>query len=100
MIRDLKSYKNYYTVIKSANYLFFVFSFFSSFTGRFSLSSGVSSGDSTWSGTTEWRGWGKINVLFRVQSDHERWDVDNLLTNSNVSLSDQNSGVVNRLGQT
>lgn len=73
--------------------LFFV-SFFT--TG----SSSSLSSNSTWSSTTEWRGSSEVNVLFRFQSDHERWDADNLLTNSNVSLRNQDSSVVNRLGQT
>lgn len=42
----------------------------------------------------------KVNVLLRVQSHHERGDVDNLLTNSNVSLGDQHSGVVDRSSKT
>lgn len=75
--------------------LFFVLSFSSFRTLVVVLSS-----NSTWSSTTEWRSSSKVNVLFRFQSDHEGWNVDNLLTNSNVSLSDQDSGVVDRLGQT
>ncbi|KAH3668641.1 hypothetical protein OGAPHI_002395 [Ogataea philodendri] len=55
---------------------------------------------STWSSTTVWGSWCEINVLLRVQSHHERWDVDDLLTNGNVSLGDQDSGVVDGLGKT
>lgn len=43
---------------------------------------------------------GKVNVLLGLQSHHERWHVDNLLADSNVSLVDQHSGVVDRSGQT
>lgn len=39
-------------------------------------------------------------MLLRVKSNNERWDVDDLLADSNVALDDQNSGVVNRLGKT
>ena len=39
-------------------------------------------------------------MLLGVQSDHERRNIDDLLTNSDVSLGDQNSGVVDRSGQT
>lgn len=74
--------------------LFFV-SFFSTTSSSSSLSS-----NSTWSSTTEWRGSSEVDVLFRFQSNHERWNVDDLLTDSNVSLGNQNSGVVDRLGQT
>lgn len=74
-------------------YLLFVFSTL----GRLVL---VSSLDSTWSATTVWGVRSKVNVLLGVQSDHEGWNIDNLLTNSNVSLGDQNSGVVDRSGQT
>lgn len=38
-------------------------------------------------------------MLLRVQSHQEGGNVDNLLTNGNVSLSDQDSGVVDRSGQ-
>lgn len=38
-------------------------------------------------------------MLLRVQSHQERGNVDNLLTNGNVSLGDQDSGVVNGSGQ-
>lgn len=56
--------------------------------------------DSSSSSTPVRTGQGKVNVLLRVQSNNERWNVDNLLSNSNVSLTDENSGVVNRLGKT
>lgn len=39
-------------------------------------------------------------MLLRVQSNDERWHVDNLLSNSDVSLSDKDTSVVDRLGQT
>ena len=39
-------------------------------------------------------------MLLGVQSDGERWDVDDLLTNGNVSLGDQDSGVVDGSSQT
>ena len=39
-------------------------------------------------------------MLLRIQSDDERWDVDNLLANSDVTLLDQDSGVVDRLSET
>lgn len=39
-------------------------------------------------------------MLLRIKSDDERRDVDDLLSDSDVSLSDQDSGVVDRLGKT
>lgn len=55
---------------------------------------------STGSATTVWGGWGKVNVLLGVKSHHEGWNGDNLLTNGNVSLGNENSGVVNGSGKT
>lgn len=40
-----------------------------------------------------------VDVLLRVESDDERGDVDDLLADSDVSLSDEDSGVVDRLGE-
>lgn len=56
--------------------------------------------DSAGSATTVRRVLGEVDVLLRVQSDDERGDVDNLLTNSDVSLVDEDSGVVDRSGKT
>lgn len=56
--------------------------------------------DSTSSASTVWGVRSKVNMLLGVQSDHERRNIDDLLTNSDVSLGDQNSGVVDRSGQT
>lgn len=64
------------------------------------LLTSVLSGNTTGTSTTEWGGLGEVNVLLGVQSNNERWDVDNLLTNSNVSLGDQDTGMVDRSGQT
>lgn len=60
----------------------------------------VLSGNTTGTTTTVWRGLSEVNVLLGVQSDNEGWDVDNLLTNSNVSLRDQDTSVVDGSGQT
>lgn len=73
--------------------LFFFFSLFTTLVLTLSL-------NSTSSTTTVWRVVSKVNVLLRLQSDHERWNVDDLLTDGNVSLSNQHSGVVDRSGQT
>jgi hypothetical protein len=50
--------------------------------------------------TTVGRSGSKVNVLLGVKTDGERRNVDNLLTNTDVSLLDENTGVVNRLGKT
>lgn len=39
-------------------------------------------------------------MLLGLESNHERGNVDNLLADSNVSLRNENSGVVDGLGQT
>ena len=62
-------------------------------------SGGLLSPDTTGATTTEWRGESKVNVLLGVETDNERWDIDDLLADSDVSLSDQDTGVVNRLGE-
>ena len=38
-------------------------------------------------------------MLFRVSSNNERRNVDNLLANTDVALADKNSGVVDGLGK-
>ena len=42
----------------------------------------VLSSDSAWSATAEWGGGSEINVLFSVNSDQERGNVDELLADS------------------
>lgn len=39
-------------------------------------------------------------MLLRVQSNNEGWDIDDLLSNSDMSLVDQDSSVVDGLGKT
>lgn len=56
--------------------------------------------DTTWSSTTKWRAQCEVDVLLGVETDDERRNVDDLLTNTDVSLTDENTGVVDRLGQT
>ena len=38
--------------------------------------------------------WCGLDMLLRRDSDHERWNVNHLLTNSDVSLSDQDSSMM------
>lgn len=40
-----------------------------------------------------------MGSLLGVESDNERWDVDDLLAYSNVPLPDEDTGVVDRLGE-
>ena len=37
---------------------------------------------------TKWRGKGEVNVLLGVKADHERGDVDDLLSNTTIHDSD------------
>ncbi|EDK39594.2 40S ribosomal protein S9-B [Meyerozyma guilliermondii ATCC 6260] len=73
--------------------LFFFFSVFTTLVLTLSL-------NSTSSTPTVWRVVSKVNVLLRLQSNHERWNVDDSLTDGNVSLSNQHSSVVDRSSQT
>merc|ERR1712007_371500 len=50
--------------------------------------------------TTEGTRQGEVDVLLAVQSDDEAGDVDNLLADTDMSLSDQDTGVMDRLGKT
>lgn len=44
-------------------------------------------------------GGGELNVLLRAHSDQEAGNVDELLADSDVSLSDEDSSVVDRVGE-
>jgi len=48
--------------------------------------------DTTWTSTTEWRGKSKVDVLLGVETDDERWDVDDLLANT-VKMLDLSSKI-------
>jgi hypothetical protein len=50
--------------------------------------------------TTERTRQSEVDVLLAVQSDHETWHVDDLLSNSNVTLLDEDTGVVDGFGET
>jgi hypothetical protein len=50
--------------------------------------------------TTEWRAEGEVDVLLRVKTDNKGWNVDDLLANADVSLADQDTSVVDGLGET
>lgn len=41
----------------------------------------------------------ELNVLLRADSDQVAWDVDELFANSNVSLSDENSGMMDGVSE-
>lgn len=50
--------------------------------------------------TTKWRAEGEVNVLLRIETDDERRNVDDLLANTDVALTDENTSVVDGLGKT
>ena len=54
---------------------------------------------SAWSSSCEWRVDGIVDIFLWVDSDHQRGDVGEVLADSDVSLSDEHSGVVDRLRQ-
>jgi hypothetical protein len=61
---------------------------------------GLLAANTTWTTTTEWRAESEIDVLLGIETDDERWDVDDLLSNTDVSLADENTSVVDGLGET
>jgi hypothetical protein len=65
-----------------------------------STGSGSLSLDTTSTATTKGRGQGEIDVLLGVQTNNERRNVDNLLTNADVTLTDQDASVMDGLGKT
>lgn len=60
---------------------------------------GLLSADTAGSATAEGRGESEVNVLLRVETDDEGGNVDDLLADSDVALSDEDAGVVDRLGE-
>merc|ERR1739847_121946 len=60
----------------------------------------VLSGDSAWSAAGQWRLEAEIDVFLAIESDKVGWNIDDLLSHSDVSLSDEYSSVVDRLGET
>ena len=61
---------------------------------------GLLSPDAARAATTEGRGQGEVDVLLRVETDNERRDVDDLLADADVALLDEDTSVVDRLGET
>lgn len=55
--------------------------------------------DTTWAATTEWRVQSEVDVLLGVEADNERWNIDNLLADADVSLADEDTSVVNGLSK-
>ena len=56
-------------------------------------------GNATRAPTTQRTGGGKVDQFFRVQTDHEGGNVDELLADANVALADEDARVVDALGQ-
>jgi hypothetical protein len=61
---------------------------------------GLLSANTTWAATSEWRAKGEVDVLLGIETNNERWDVDDLLSDTDVSLADQNTSVVDGFGKT
>lgn len=61
---------------------------------------GLLSADTAGAATTKGRGQGEVDVLLGVEADHERGHVDDLLADTDVALADQDTGVVDGLGET
>jgi hypothetical protein len=60
---------------------------------------GLLAANTSWASTTEWRGQSEVDVLLGVETDNERWDIDDLLADADVSLADENTGVMDGLGE-
>jgi hypothetical protein len=60
---------------------------------------GLLSPDTAGASATKGRLQGEVNVLLRVETDDERGDVDNLFADADVALADQDTGVVDGLGE-
>ena len=45
---------------------------------------GLLSPDTAWTTTPKRRGEGKVDMLLRIETDDERWDVDNLLSDAAI----------------
>ena len=56
--------------------------------------------DTTRTSTTKGRAESEINVLLGVETDDEGRDVNDLLANTDMSLTNENTGVVDGLGET
>lgn len=56
--------------------------------------------DTTGAAATKGRGQSEVDVLLRVEADHEGGHVDDLLADADVALADEDTGVVDRLGET
>lgn len=61
---------------------------------------GLLSADTAGAATTEGRGQGEVDVLLGVETDDERGHVDDLLADTDVALADEDTGVVDGLGET
>ena len=56
--------------------------------------------DTTRTSTTKWRAEGEIDVLLGIETNDEGGNINDLLANADVSLADEDTGVVDRLGKT
>lgn len=60
---------------------------------------GLLSAHTTGASATERRGEGEVDVLLGVKTDNERGDVHDLLADADVTLADEDTGVVDGLGK-
>lgn len=61
---------------------------------------GLLSADTAGAATTKGRGQGEVDVLLGVETDDKRGHVDDLLADTDVALADEDTGVVDGLGET
>lgn len=61
---------------------------------------GLLSADTARAAATEGRGKGEVDVLLGIEADDEGRHIDHLLADADVALTDQDTGVVDGLGET
>mmetsp|Transcript_5771 Transcript_5771/g.11270 ORF Transcript_5771/g.11270 Transcript_5771/m.11270 type:complete len:86 (-) Transcript_5771:375-632(-) len=54
----------------------------------------------SWTSLSKWRSECEVNVFFSVGTNHERWNINQSLSNTDVSLADKNASVVDGLCKT
>ena len=52
-----------------------------------------------WASSAEWGVEREVNVLLRVKTHNVRWNVDKLLAHTDVTVADEHTRVVHRLGE-
>jgi hypothetical protein len=60
---------------------------------------GLLPSDTAWTSTTKWRAESKVDMLLGIKTDDKGRYIHNLLADTDMSLTDKNTGVMNGLGK-